>query len=146
MMKILLTSLAILLLAAMALAQNGPTPASVSLAWTQGAASAASGAITANCVYRSTVSGTPVTPAIYCSTVPITSWTDTTVVRGTTYNYWVTCKFSASEGPYSNMVTASIPVTSTPPVLNPPVVTQDFRPSPPNHKASVRLTWRQGRV
>jgi hypothetical protein len=95
--------------------QNGPTPPSVTLNWTQ---STGPGTITANCVYRGSVVGTYTLPAIFCSTAPVTTYTDLTVTRGTTYHYAVTAKAGATEGGYSNDATAAIPVAPAPPNLN----------------------------
>jgi hypothetical protein len=95
--------------------QNGPTPPSVVLTWTQ---STGPGTITANCVYRGATAGNYTLPALFCSTTPITTYTDTTVTRGTTYNYAVTAKVGATEGGYSNNAAAAVPLAPAPPVLN----------------------------
>lgn len=93
-------------------AQNGPTqqgPPSATLNWTQSVTSG----ITGNCVYRGSIAGTYALPAIFCSTAPITSYKDTTVVRGQTYHYAVTAQTGTgatlAESVYSNDVTAVIP-------------------------------------
>jgi len=103
-------------------AQNGPTQPSVLLTWQQ----STSAGITANCVYRGTTAGVYTLPAIFCSTAPITSYKDTTVQRGQTYQYAVTAKASATEGPYSNNVQAVIPQAPTAPTLNTPSTITDI--------------------
>jgi hypothetical protein len=86
--------------------QNGPTVPSVILTWTQGVAPSGV-TVTANCVYRSTGTGTtPTPPAIFCSTSPITTYTDTSVTVGTVYVYAVTARGSNNtESTYSATVT-----------------------------------------
>lgn len=109
-------------------AQNGPTNPSVTLTWV---ASTTSGT-TANCIYRGTVAGTYTLPALFCTTAPATSWTDTTLTsaqRGTTFHYAVTAKFGPNtESPYSNDAPAPIPVLEAP-TMNPP--TENGANSPP---------------
>lgn len=91
--------------------QNGPTPPSATLNWTQSTNSG----VSSNCVYRGTASGAYALPALFCSSAPITSYKDSAVTRGTDYFYAVTARLSSgAETPYSNEVKA------TPPVLNPP--------------------------
>lgn len=107
-------------------AQNGPTLPSVDLTWNQGTGLG----ITANCVYRGTAPGVYTLPAIFCSTTFITTYTDTTVTRGTTYHYAVTAKIGAQESGYSNDATAAVPSTIAPPVLGTPVMTKLTSPTP----------------
>lgn len=114
-------SLAVLLLLSLnSTCQNGPTPPSVQLSWTQSTSSG----VTANCVYRGAAAGVYVLPALFCSTAPTVSYTDLTVTRGSTYHYAVTAQIGAQESGYSNDVTAIIPPTIPPPVPKPPVETR----------------------
>jgi fibronectin type 3 domain-containing protein len=110
-------ALAVMFTSVGATCQNGPTAPSVQLTWTQGTPSAS---ITANCVYRGTVAGTYALPAIYCSTTPITTYTDITVTRGTTYHYAVTAKAGTTESGYSNDASATVPTAPGAPVLGLP--------------------------
>jgi hypothetical protein len=108
--------------------QNGPTQPSVVLTWTQSATSG----VTANCVYRSTGSGTtPAPPAIYCSTAAITTYTDTSVAASTNYVYAVTAKVGATEGGYSNTASAAIPAAPAAPssLTTSDIVAQNKKPS-----------------
>jgi hypothetical protein len=95
---------------AFACPQNGPTPAQAVATWTQAVATPTSGAVTANSVYRCTVTTgstcTPAPTAIFTSTIPITTYTDTSIVSGSTYVYAVTAHFGSVEGPYSNLSNA----------------------------------------
>lgn len=108
--------------------QNGPTKPSVVLSWTQ----SITPGITANCIYRGSVSGQYTIPALYCSTTPIVTYTDATVARGGTYYYAMTARLNAIESGYSNEVAAAVP-TIAPPTgagaqetkLRPPVLHQD---------------------
>jgi len=98
--------------AASAFGQNGPTQPTVSLKFNQSPLTG----ITANCFYRSTGAGTtPAPPAIYCSTAPVTSYTDPTVSANTTYVYAVTAKVGATESAYSSPATAVVPANPAPP-------------------------------
>ena len=128
-MKFRVLSLPILFFAMMfsCQAQNGPTQPSVLLTWTQ----SATPGVTANCVYRGTTAGVYALPAIFCSTAPITSYKDTSVQRGQTYQYGVTAKISATEGPYSNNVQAVIPQAPAAPALNTPSTITDITKSSP---------------
>ena len=84
-------------------AQNGPTPPQAVASWTQAVPTPTSGAVTGNSVYRCSPSPcVPAPPAISTSATPITSYTDNSIVAGTTYVYAVTAHFGAVEGPYSN--------------------------------------------
>ena len=132
-------ALAVLLTSVGATCQNGPnTPApSVVLTWTQ----AASPNVTANCVYRGTVADTYTLPAIYCSTSPITTYTDTTVVRGTTYHYAVTAKYgTTTESGYSNDATAAVP-TYPAPTLGAPTETK-LEKSHESMVLAAAIRWR----
>jgi hypothetical protein len=83
--------------------QNGPSPQQAVATWAQAVPTATSGPVTANSVYRcATPACTPAPPAIYTSTTPVTVYTDTSIVAGTTYIYSVTAHFGVVEGPYSN--------------------------------------------
>jgi fibronectin type 3 domain-containing protein len=89
--------------------QNGPSPASQALVWTQ-SDSIGVLAATSNCVYRGATAGNYTLPALYCSTTPITTYTDLTVVAGTTYHWAVTARDAAGkESQYSNDFVATIP-------------------------------------
>lgn len=107
-------------------AQNGPTPPSAALTWTQGGGCT----ITANCIYRcSGAACNPAPPAIFCSVVPITSWSDTTLLRGTVYFYAVTAKCGGTESNYSGALQVTSPAITPPTSLtlsqiasNPPVI------------------------
>ena len=105
--------LACVVMAASALvAQNGPTQYQVLAKFTQSTMTG----VTANCIYRSTGAATkPVPPALYCSTTPITSYTDTTVAAGTTYVYAVTAKVGTAESGYSALATAPVPANPSAP-------------------------------
>lgn len=114
---IALTALSSLFLTAFSCqAQNGPTQPSVKLTWTQ----STTPGVTANCVYRGSAAGTYALPALFCSTAPITSYLDTTVVRGTTYHYAVTAQINATEGGFSNDAVAPVPNAPAPPTNNSP--------------------------
>lgn len=104
------TLLVFLTLSAAALGQqgNGPTQHFAIQSWTN-----PTGTLTGNCVYRSQAAGGPYGPAIFCSTVPITTYTDFTVLTGQTY-YFVVTAYTAGppfeEGLYSNEVKEVIPL------------------------------------
>lgn len=111
----------LLFAAAYSCGQNGPTQPTVNLSWTQ----STTPGVTANCVYRgSTVAGKYDLPAMFCSTLPVTSFTDQTVVRGTTYHYAVTAQVGKTEGGYSNDAVATVPQSPAPPSLNLPTETK----------------------
>ena len=134
---------AVLLLSAYSCGQNGPTPPSVTLAWAQAVPPSGS-SVSFNCIYRSTgVATTPVPPALYCSSTPIVTYTDTTVARNTTYVYAVTASIPAAasgtyvESAYSGTVTTpipSLPGNITPPIQKTP---EEAKLSPFNLKATV---------
>jgi hypothetical protein len=90
--------------------QNGPTAPSVILTWVQ----STTPGVTANCVYRGTVTGVYTMPALFCSTTATTTYTDLSVTRGTTYFYAVTAQVGKSESGYSNEVKAPVPVLAPP--------------------------------
>lgn len=115
-------ALPVLLLACCAYScgQNGPTSPSVKLSWTQ----STTAGVTANCIYRGPTANVYTIPAIFCSSAPITTYTDLTAVRGTTYHYAVTAQVGATEGGYSNDATAAVPLAPAPPALNPPLETK----------------------
>ena len=131
--KVLLSTAALLFMGGWACSQNGPTAPSVQLSWTQSASSG----VTANCVYRGSAAGVYTLPAMYCSTSPITTWADTSVVRGATYHYAVTAKAGATESAYSNDAVAAVPVAPDAPVINPPAETKLQRPAA---TSELRLT------
>jgi hypothetical protein len=84
-------------------AQNGPTQPQAIATWIQAVPTSSSGPVTANSVYRCSPSPcSPGPPAIYTSTAPVTTYSDPTIVAGTSYVYAVTAHFGAVEGPYSN--------------------------------------------
>lgn len=126
-LKSILVFMVVLFTASFSCAQNGPTPPSVKLSWTQSTAPG----VTANCVYRGTTAGVYALPALFCSTLPITTYLDSTVARGTTYHYAVTAQVAAQESNYSNDAIAIVPAAITPPVLNGnPVETKLVPPGP----------------
>ena len=92
--------------AAISLSGSGvvPVPHSVSLSWTE-----SSSVVTGYNVYRSTTSGTGYTK-VNGGLVSVVSYTDSTVVNGTTY-YYVTTAVDASgnESTNSNEAVAAIP-------------------------------------
>lgn len=107
-MKKLLLAICLLMFASSAFAD--PTVHSSTLAWTQSTSSG----ITANCVYRSAVNNTSYSQ-IFCSTAPITSYVDLTVVGGTQYFYKVTAKAGTQESGYSNEVSGTVPLSPAAP-------------------------------
>lgn len=107
------TIVTVLALAFSCNAQNGPTQPSVTLTWTQSTGS--TNPISKNCVYRGTATGVYSLPALFCSTSPVTTYKDTTVVRGTQYFYVVTAQdTTGAESGYSNEVGAKSPVINSP--------------------------------
>ena len=90
--------------------QNGPTQPSVVLNWTQSATTG----VTGNCIYRGTVAKVYAMPALFCSTAPSVTYTDTTVARGTTYYYAVTAQAGKIESAYSNEAVAPVILVSPP--------------------------------
>src|SRR5580698_10003059 len=141
-MKHLLQSLAltffVMFTTSFSCAQNGPTQPSVVLTWTQ----SVTPGVTANCVYRGTVSKTYTMPALFCSATPIITYTDLTVVRGNTYYYVVTAKLGAVESGYSNEVDPTVPQVA-PPTGN---GSQETKLLPPprlkNHAPEIELQAR----
>lgn len=115
-MRKILSILAFSLLSISATCQNGPTKPSVSLSWAQSTATG----VTANCIYRGSAAGTYSLPALFCSTAPITSYTDTTVSPGTVYHYAVTAQVSTTESQFSNDGLADVPALPAAPTLNTP--------------------------
>lgn len=87
-----------------------PTQHQAALAWTQ----SSSAGLTSNCVYRSQTSGGPYTQ-LFCSTAPITNYTDLTVAGGQTYFYVVTALVGSEESPFSNEAKAVIPLSPSAP-------------------------------
>lgn len=111
-------------------AQNGPTQPSVTLGWTQSITTG----VTANCVYRGATAGNYNLPAIFCSTAPIVSYKDTTVVRGQTYHYAVTAKVGATEGDYSTDVIAVVPLAPASPIPSGTVLITKLRMHSLSHR------------
>jgi fibronectin type 3 domain-containing protein len=131
----LLALVCLVFCAAYSCGQNGPTAPAVMLTWVQ----STSPGVVANCVYRGSAAGTYTLPAIYCSTAPITSYTDTTVARGTSYHYAVTAKNSTTEGGYSNDVLAAVPTAPAAPDLNTP--TEALRHDPQGFELRAKVLW-----
>jgi hypothetical protein len=104
-------------------AQNGPTQPNVILTWTQSTSSG----VTANCVYRCTgASCTPAPPALFCSTAPIVTYTDSTVAASSTDVYAVTAKVGATESAYSGTASVAVPANPNAPTgLAAPTVTEN---------------------
>jgi hypothetical protein len=98
-------------------AQNGPTQHQVVLAITP----SVTPGVTGICIYRGSAAGTYAMPALSCSSSPITTFTDTSVVSGTTYHYAATAQIvtgvGTEESSYSNDVSATIPVSPAAPGL-----------------------------
>lgn len=91
-------------------ATNLPTQQhQVALTWTQ---SSGPGTITGNNVYRCTGNACTNYAVLYSSSTPIVTYTDTTVVAGSTYTYVVTALAGIEESAYSNQFVGVIP---TPP-------------------------------
>lgn len=121
--------------------QNGPTAPTVVLNWTQSTTSG----VTGNCVYRGTVTKVYTMPALFCSTAPSVTYTDTTVTRGTTYFYVVTAQLNKIESGYSNEATAPVILVS-PPSGN---GSTESKLTPPMDKSdglvlTAKVQWRQG--
>ena len=107
--------------------QTGPTQPSVALSWTQ----STSAGVTAHCVYRGAVSGTYTIPALFCSTAPITTYTDSTAAAATTYWYAVTAKVGSAESAYSSPLQVIVPANPNAPTgLASPTVTENKAPAP----------------
>lgn len=87
-----------------------PTVHQVGLSWSQSTSSG----LTGNCVYRGAVSGGPYTQ-LSCSSAPVTTYTDTSVVGGQTYYYVVTAVSGTQESGYSNEFKAVIPLSPSAP-------------------------------
>ena len=120
--------------------QNGPTQPNVVLTWTQ----STSPGISTNHVYRCTGANcTPAPPAIYGSTAPITTWTDTSVSSSTTYIYAVTASAGAEESPYSNTEAAAVPARLNSPVLGTPVETKLEKPGPKVSDLEANVIWKE---
>lgn len=117
--------------------QQGPTPPSVSLTWSQGVPPSGK-TISFNCVYRGSVAQVYTIPALFCSSTPISSYTDTSVVRGSTYHYAVTATITGlAESGFSNDAPAAVPAQPggiTPPGVNPTV---DAKLEAPKQKGVV---------
>lgn len=114
--------------------QSGPTKPSAALSWTQSTTSG----VTANCVYRGSVAGVYTFPALFCSTVPITTYTDNSVLRGVTYHYAVTAQQGSVEGGYSNDALVPVPTAPNAPTgLNPATVTKLLVPP----QLTAKVIW-----
>jgi len=141
--KMLFLASVMVFLNGFACSQNGPTTPSVTLSITAG--TPVSGAtVTGYWIYRSV---TPVcnTVAINPSAVTGTTYTDTTVLPGTTYYYCATAAAGTTNSPYSNMVTAAVPPAPNAPALGTPteVGTLDVpaRDEAPRLSATVNWTY-----
>ena len=94
-------------------AQNGPTAPMVKLSWVQSVGD--TNPVAKNCVYRGSSAGVYTTPALFCSTAPVTAYTDTQVVRGTVYHYAVTAVDSnGAESAFSSDLQVTSPVINSP--------------------------------
>src|SRR5208337_2609160 len=100
--------LALFLFASAAVAQ---TQHAATLSWTQ----STTAGVTANNVYRGTVSGGPYTLLTTTALPAATTYVDNSVTGGTTYYYVVTALIGASESAFSNQATAAIPATPNAP-------------------------------
>lgn len=122
-------------------AQNGPSQPAVTLTWTQSTAAG----VTANCIYRCIgASCTPAPTALFCSTAPITTYTDSTVAANSTDGYAVTAKVGTTESGYSNIVVAVVPANPpAPSSLQAPTVTRNETPAGLDLWAQVE--WKRGR-
>jgi hypothetical protein len=119
-------------------AQQGPTQPSVSLSWTQ----STSTGVTANCVYRGSASGSYTLPALFCSTAPITTYTDSTATASTTYWYAVTAKVGASESAYSVPLQVIVPANPNAPTgLTAPTVTKNEQKD--SFDLQAKVEWRK---
>lgn len=129
---------------------TGPVPLavtshSVDLTWTQ-SSNGAGYTVTGNKLYRAVAacSTNPSFSLWFTSTVPIITYTDTSVSGGSTYCYVVTavancptCNPTVVESAYSNPANAAVPpdtVTVPPPVMGTPIVA--MLPTP-----HVDLAW-----
>jgi fibronectin type 3 domain-containing protein len=130
-------SLFVMFASSFACSQNGPTAASVVLTWNQ----STTAGVTANCVYRGTSSGQYKIPALFCSTAPITSYTDLSVQRGTTYFYAVTAQVGPTESGYSNEVSA-MPIPVNPPSGNGSKTTKNVMPDSGAPILTARVVYR----
>lgn len=95
----------------------------VALSWTQSVCTGACGSVTGNKLYRGTATGGETLYQTFAT--PTVSYTDATVVNGTTYYYYVTGVSAGGESTASNEVSAVIPPTPVPPaapVMSPAVV------------------------
>jgi len=120
--KILLLALTSLMLSSFTCGQNGPTKApSVLLSWTE--VTTPSQGLTGFWVYRSTTAVCAAT-AINPTAIPATTftWTDTEVSPGDTYYYCMTAAAGVTNSPYSDMVSAVIPVSPSAPVVTTPTI------------------------
>lgn len=139
--KILFLASVMVFLNGFACAQNGPTIPSVTLTITPG--TPVSGAtVTGYWIYRSV---TPVcgSVAINTSASTATSYTDTTVLPGTTYYYCVTAAAGATNSPYSNMATAPVPPAPNAPALGTPteVGTLDAPKTDQAPRLTAKVEW-----
>jgi fibronectin type 3 domain-containing protein len=118
-------------------AQNGPTPASVMLSWTQ----SPTPGVTKNCIYRGTVSGSYVLPG---TCIPATTtYTDNSVTAGTTYYYAVTAQVGSAESAYSTPAQAIVPANPAAPTgLSTPTVTENKSPGDKPGNVVAKVEWR----
>lgn len=117
-MKLTKLALLILLCAGLAHAQH-----SVNLTWV-----APTGTVTGYNVYRGSTSGGPYA-AVNQAPVPALSYSDTTVLSGSTDYYVVTALNSAGESLKSTEVSAAIPADTAPGTIVPPANPATFTPA-----------------
>jgi fibronectin type 3 domain-containing protein len=99
----------LLILALLVAASGWAQTHSVKLSWTQSTTTG----VTTNNVYRSTTSGGPY--AVVANLPAATTYTDQTVVGGTTYFYVVTALVGTLESGKSTQVTTTVPNTPNAP-------------------------------
>ena len=116
---LMLLALSLVLFLGSSTCQNGPTAPTVVLTWTPG--TPVTGQTVAQyCIYRGLVVGVYTQPAITCISSSLTTYTDTTVARGTTYHYAVTARSVTTESGYSNDAIAPVPLAPNAPTVGTP--------------------------
>ena len=102
--------------------------------------------VTSNAIYRATTSGGEGNNPISVSTAPEVTFTDATVVAGTTYYYQVTATNCAAESPKSAELIVVVPAASSPAVppnaptnLTAPTITKNMNAAPPIY--AVQFSW-----
>jgi len=122
-------------------AQNGPTFPSVVLTFTN-VAQPTGVTATGNCIYRGSASGNYVLPALFCSTLPISTYSDNTPAASTTYWYAVTTKAGTTESQYSTPVQVVIGAAPVPPTgLTAPTVTAKNQTSQGDMNLTAEVRW-----